>query len=172
MTKTKAVREHITVTPSLRSPALLRDSGRLEAPVTRRSVLFNAIVIIYGVCLQFDSETARWLTALRPPSNRSWASGVPEMKPVRNKTENQIKNQTFPPEFCYGRWQHHVNALTSLSLWETECDSRAKFVRDVSKSVMWWKQRIMELFVFNVQQIWILSYKAARSNAIFISGVL
>lgn len=73
------------------SPASLHDSGCAEALVTRRRVLFNAIVIIYGVCLQFDSETARWLTALRPPSNRNCASGDPGMKPVRNK--NRKSNQ-------------------------------------------------------------------------------
>ncbi len=67
------------------SPASLHDSRCTEALVTRRRVLFSSIVIIYGVCLQFDSETARWLTALRPPSKRNCASGVPGMKPVRNK---------------------------------------------------------------------------------------
>ncbi len=73
------------------SPASLHDSRCTEALVTRRRVLFSSIVIIYGVCLQFDSETARWLTALRPPSKRNCASGVPGMKPVRNK--NRKSNQ-------------------------------------------------------------------------------
>lgn len=71
--------------------ASLHDSGCTEASVTRRRVLFNAIVIIYGVCLQFDSETARWLTALRPPSNRNCAYGDPGMKPVRNKNRKSNK---------------------------------------------------------------------------------
>lgn len=73
------------------SPASLHDSGCTEALVTRRRVLFSGIVIIYGVCLQCDSETARWLTALRPPSKRNCASGVPGMKPVRNR--NRKSNQ-------------------------------------------------------------------------------
>lgn len=149
MTKTKAVRENIAVTPTLQSPALLRDSGRSEAPVTRRSVLFNAIVIIYGVCLQFEADWQLWDRRQTDPG----LPGSPRWNRWETKTENQIKNLTFLPEFCYGRWQRHVNALTSLSLWDTESDSRAKFVRAFVKSVMWWKHRIMELFVFNIQQI-------------------
>jgi len=110
------------IVPSPACAASLHGSGCTEASVTRRRVLFNAIVIIYGVCLQFDSETARWLTALRPPSNRNCAYGDPGIKPERNKNRKSkirrfcLSSATVADRCTWALWHCFLCGELSLTV--------------------------------------------------------